>query len=571
MRSFFGEYLKYYKDYKGKVFVAVIGMLLVAGASGLIAWLIKPVLDKIFIAHDQEMLLILPFFVVAAYLAKGVGAYLQTYFMNYIGQDIVRQIRDRFLAKVLRQDIDFFFRFHSGELISRIVNDVTRIQTAISTNFANFIREILTAIGLLGVVIYQSPKLAFFALIVLPSIVFPVSYLSKKMKKVAKKSQQKNSDITANLTETFSNIELIKAYDSLAFEVSKFQEHNRNFFKLNMKSVRINASLIPIMEVVSAVAAAVVIYVGGVEVIEGKMSVGAFFSFMTALFMLSDPMRRISLYYNSFQDAIAAHERIKEIEAFVPTVVGGEASIPEVSYVKLENVFLNYDQKEALKGISLEAKKGEIIGLVGDSGGGKSSMINLLLRFYDVTKGMILLNDTSISDLSLESLREKIAIVTQRVYIFNDTVAANIAYGREVDYEKAEEMLKKAHLSEVVESLENGVETVLNESGTNLSGGQRQRIAIARALYRNPQILILDEATSALDNRSEAEIMETIQELSSELIIFVIAHRLNTVENATKVAVFKEGKIVCTDTVANLKKSCNEFQKLYKSSYNNTI
>lgn len=571
MRSFFGEYLKYYKDYKGKVFVAVIGMLLVAGASGLIAWLIKPVLDKIFIAHDQEMLLILPFFVVAAYLAKGVGAYLQTYFMNYIGQDIVRQIRDRFLAKVLRQDIDFFFRFHSGELISRIVNDVTRIQTAISTNFANFIREILTAIGLLGVVIYQSPKLAFFALIVLPSIVFPVSYLSKKMKKVAKKSQQKNSDITANLTETFSNIELIKAYDSLAFEESKFQEHNRNFFKLNMKSVRINASLIPIMEVVSAVAAAVVIYVGGVEVIEGKMSVGAFFSFMTALFMLSDPMRRISLYYNSFQDAIAAHERIKEIEAFVPTVVGGEASIPEVSYVKLENVFLNYDQKEALKGISLEAKKGEIIGLVGDSGGGKSSMINLLLRFYDVTKGMILLNDTSISDLSLESLREKIAIVTQRVYIFNDTVAANIAYGREVDYEKAEEMLKKAHLSEVVESLENGVETVLNESGTNLSGGQRQRIAIARALYRNPQILILDEATSALDNRSEAEIMETIQELSSELIIFVIAHRLNTVENATKVAVFKEGKIVCTDTVANLKKSCNEFQKLYKSSYNNTI
>ena len=568
MKKFFKYYSKYYKDYKKKFFYAFIGMILVAIASSATAYLIKPVLDKIFIEHNEQMLYILPFLIILAYFAKGVGSFIESYFISYIGLDIIRRIRDEVLEHILKLDLQFYFKYHTGELISRLVNDIERIRSAVSWQLATLIKETLTAIGLLAVVIYQSPKLAFFALIILPLVIYPVSILTKKMKKLSHKSQEKNSDINSHLSEIFSNIEGIKSYNAEIYELDKFKKYNYEFFRINMKTI-VNSNLLsPIMQTFSATAAAVVIFVGGKEVMDGNMSVGAFFSFMTALFMLTDPIRRISQIINKFQDAIAAHERIMQLMKLKPSIKYGNTKINTIKEIEFKNVYLEYEGKLALKNINFKATKGQMIGLVGDSGGGKTSFINLILRFYNPSKGKILINDIPNEKIDLESLRNNIAVVTQRVYIFNDSIAANVAYGKKIDEEKVKLALKKANLLDFVESLEDGIWTILNENGTNLSGGQRQRIAIARALYLNPSVLILDEATSALDNKSELAIMQTIYNLSKDLIVFIIAHRLNTIEKSDIILVFKNGEIVCKDNKENLIKNCKEFQQLYNLKEN---
>ena len=565
LKEFFKSYLEYYKDYKIKLFFTVIAMISVAVSTGLIAWLIKPVLDDIFVHKNQTMLYILPFFIILAYLAKGLGTYFQTYLMNYVGQDIIRRVRNKLLNHLLSLDYVFFQKFHSGELMSRIINDMGRIQGAVSNQMVSLVRDALTAIGLLGVVIYQNPKLFLYSILIFPPLFIIVDSLSKKMKKISKQSQEKNSDITANLSEIFSNIELIKAYNSKDFELNTFKNHNKKFFEINMKAVKVNGAIVPLMDIVGGISGAIVIFMGGKMVINGEMSVGTFFSFMTALFMMFDPIRRVSSSYNSLQDSIAANERLNELLAYKPTIISGIEKLSKVEEVNFKNVYLKYGEKEALKNINFSAKKGDMVGLVGDSGGGKSSFINLILRFYDVSGGEISINNTNIKDFDLINLREKISIVTQRIYIFNDTIASNVAYGKEIDEEKIKLALKKANLLEFVESLDDGIYTILSENGANLSGGQRQRIAIARAMYKNPEILILDEATSALDNKSEESIMKVIESLSKDLIIFIIAHRLNTIKNANKIVVFKNGEIVCEGERNSLLNSCDEFKRLYNS------
>ena len=564
MKNFFKYYMKFYKDYKKQFLFAFIGMILVAISSSATAYLIKPVLDQIFIAHDSKMLYILPIFIILVYFAKGVGSFIESYFIGYIGLDIIRRIRDDLLQHILKLDLDFFYKMHSGELMSRVINDIERLRSAVSGQLATLIKETLTAIGLLGVVIYQSPKLAFFALVIMPLIIFPVKILSKKMKKISHKSQEKTSDINSHLSEIFTNIEGIKSYNASDYELNRFKKYNYEFFKINLKAIKNNNLLSPIMETFSASAAAIVIFVGGQEVINSNMTVGAFFSFMTALFMLTDPIKRISVIINKFQDAIAAHERILELKNTFPTISYGKVILAQINHIKFENVSFKYDKTTALQNISFEANKGDIIGLVGDSGGGKSSVINLILRFYHHNSGKILFNNTNIENISLESIRNQIAVVTQRVYIFNDTIASNIAYGKEIDENRVKLALKKANLIEFVENLDDGINTILNENGSNLSGGQRQRIAIARALYLNPSILILDEATSALDNESEAKIMDTIHQINENLIVFIIAHRLNTIENSDKILVFKNGKIVCQGKKEFLLNNCQTFKNLYK-------
>jgi subfamily B ATP-binding cassette protein MsbA len=539
-------------------------MILVASASSATAYLIKPVLDKIFIEHNEKMLYILPFFVILAYFAKGMGSFIESYFISYIGMDIIRRIRNNLLEHILSLDLSFFNKMHSGELMSRLINDIERIRSAVSWQIAALIKETLTAIGLLAVVIYQSPKLAFFALIVLPMVIYPISILTKKMKKISHKSQEKTSDINSHLSEIFKNIEGIKSYNAEQYELERFKKHNLEFFKINLKGI-INGNLLsPIMQTFSATAAAIVIFVGGKAVINGDLTVGTFFSFMTALFMLTDPIRRISQIINQFQDALAAHERILQLYSLKPSIKHGEIKLDTIEKIVFHNVSLKYDDKLALQNINFKVKKGEMIGLVGDSGGGKSSFINLLLKFYNPNSGEILLNDINIDKISNDSLRNNIAVVTQRVYIFNDSIAANVAYGKKIDEKKVKEALKKANLLEFIEELDDGIWTILNENGSNLSGGQRQRIAIARALYLNPSVLVLDEATSALDNQSEAKIMETISKIKKDLIIFIIAHRLNTIENSDKILLFKNGRIICEDSKEKLLQNCEEFKKLYK-------
>ena len=564
MRDFFKQYSPFYKNYKRQFFYAFIGIILVSASTSGTAYAIQPLLDDIFINKNKDMLFLMPFIIIALYAAKGFGRYIQAYYISYIGQDITRIVRDKLFGHILTLDMEFFQKIHGGELVSRITNDINRIQSAISNSVAEFIRESLTIIGLIGLVIYHSAELAFYGLVVLPLAIYPLSRLAKRMKKLSFKSQESNSDITTSLNESFNNIEIIKANSTEKIEVAKFSVHNMIFFKYNMKALRTNELTSPLMEIIGAFAFAAVIIVGGTKVISGEMTTGTFSSFIAALFMLYTPIKKLSSLYNKMQDALAANERVNEILAKEPLIKSGEKECPQnIETISFKNVLLKYDDFVALKDINLEAQKGKTIALVGDSGGGKSSLINLITRFYDNSSGEILINNSSIKDLDIKSLRKNISVVTQRVYIFNDSIAANVAYGYEIDEIRVVEALKQAHAYDFVSKMKKGINTVLDEFGTNLSGGQRQRIAIARALYKNPQILILDEATSALDNESESIISEVIQEISENKITFIIAHRLSTIKNAHKIAVFKNGEIVCIGSEKELLEKCKEYQRLH--------
>lgn len=553
----------YFKDYIPHFIFAIIGMGLASGGTAVSAYLVEPVLNKIFVEKNEKLLYILPCAIIAIYVIKNIGTFMQAYFTAYIGQDTIRRFREKMVANLLNLDMDFFNEFRTGELISRTTNDIDRIRSIVSSIIPELTRESVTIIGLLCVVIYQSPKLAFFALVVMPVAIYPISRLAKRMKKISKQSQEKTSDITSALSEIFTNIEIIKANNAQKYEHSRFIDENNKFFKLNLKSVKIEQLVSPLMETIGSIGVAAVIIIGGKDVIDGHINMGAFFSFLTALFMLYTPLKRIVNIYNKMQDAIAASERTFFLMDKVSQIKDGEKELnEEIKLIKFNDVRLSYGDKEVLKGINLEANKSEFIALVGSSGGGKSSLMNLLMRFYDVNDGEILINGINLKDIKIRSLRQNIGLVTQRVYIFNDTVAKNVAYGREFNEDAVINALKLANAYEFVSKLDNGINTILNEFGTNLSGGQRQRIAIARALYQNPQILIFDEATSALDNESEKEITKAINNLRSKKIIFVIAHRLSTVENADKIAVLSDGKIIDSGSDEELSKRNEIYAKL---------
>ena len=564
MYALIRAYWPEYRHYRGKLLLALAAMLMVAGATAAIAWMMKPLLDEVLIEKNTTLLHLLPLFVIVAYLAKGLGSYAQIYAMNHVGQDIVRKVRDRLLAHMLQLDLAFFHRHHSGELISRVTNDITRIQNAVSTSLATLLRETLTALALIGVVIYQSPTLAFVTLVVIPAAYVPVDRLSRRLKRIAHTAQASSAELTSNLSEMFANVEAIKAYHTEAFEARRFADVNRRFFGVSMKAVRTNALVVPVMELFASFSAAAVIYIGGMQVVEGSLSVGAFFSFMAALLMAVDPIRRLSQTYTQFQDAVAAQERIQGMLDQAPEVKSGDTELTSVSELALDRVSLAYDEQPALRDVSLSAKRGEVIALVGASGGGKSSVASLLLRFYDASGGRVSLNGRDIREYSLASVRRRIAIVTQRVHIFNDTIAANVAYGAEVDEKRVIAALTRANLWDYVRSLPDGIHARLNEAGTNLSGGQRQRIAIARALYREPDVLILDEATSALDNTSESAVLEALRTQAPEMITIVIAHRLKSVEIADRIYLIEDGRVLCQGSKVELMRDCPHFRELYR-------
>ena len=563
LKKLLKRFTPYFKDYIPYFIFAIIGMIMTSSGTAASAYLVKPLLDKIFIAKDINMLHLLPYAIIVVYIVKEGGRYLQTYFTERIGQDIIRRFRDTLLSNILTLDLSFFHKYRTGELISRNTNDVERIKSVVSNLIPEFFREFFTIVGLAGVVIYQSKELAFFSLIIMPLAIYPLSKLAKKMKKISRMSQEKISDITAKLSEIFNNIEIIKANCAEEHEHKLFQNDNKKYFNLTMKSVKISAIISPIMETLGAVGVATVIIVGGKEVIEGTMSVGSFFSFLTALFMLYTPIKRISSLYNRLQDAVAASERIFFLLDLKPEIKSGNQEIPKIiKNISYKGVALKYDDKIALNGINLDIKQGEFIAMVGNSGGGKSSLVNLLIRFFDPHSGSISINNINLKSFSLKSLRNSVAIVTQRVYIFNESVASNVAYGEEIDEQKVVDALKKANAYDFIENLKDGIYTTLDEFGTNLSGGQRQRIAIARAIYKDPKILILDEATSALDSKSEQKISKAIENLIKDKITLVIAHRLSTIKKADRIIVLKHGKIEAIGTDKELELNCDEYLKL---------
>jgi subfamily B ATP-binding cassette protein MsbA len=565
MKSLFTQYLPYLVGYKRQFIFAILGMIAVAIGTMGTAKIIQPLLDEVFIAKNSDALITVPLLLILVFSMKGVGQYIQTYYMSYIGLDVVKKLRNNLVKHLTYQDISFFQTMHTGEILSRITNDIGRIQNVVTTMIPNLIREALTIVALVGYVIYQSPKLAFYFLIIMPLALYPLSKLAKKMKKYSKLSQESTSTMTARLGEIFSNIEVIKSNSTQKLESSKFEKENQSVFVYLLKQVKVNALTSPIMEILGSIAIGIVIYIGSTEIIEGRMSSGAFVSFAAALFMLYTPIKRISKLYNQAQDAVVANERMFELLDKQATVVSGDIELKEnIETIIFNNISLKYGDTSALKNISLEVKKGQSIALVGDSGAGKSSLVNLLVRFYNPSSGVIEINTQNYKTFTLESLHQKIAYVTQRIYIFNDSIAANVAYGEEVDEARIKEALQKAYAMEFIAKLDDGIDTILSESGDNLSGGQRQRIALARALYKNPDVLILDEATSALDNKSEALIQKALEDLKSEMITFTVAHRLSTIENADSILVFQNGEIVCKGIHATLLQECPSYKKLAK-------
>jgi len=566
LRELFKQYLPYFKEYKKEFSLAIIGMIAIAAGTAGTAHIIKPVMDDIFIKKDINMLYIVPFALVFLFALKGAGRYMQTYYTSYIGQDVIRKLRDNLLAHITRLDISFFKAMHSGELLSRITNDIMRIQQVVTNIIPELIRETLTIVALVSYILYQSPKLALYFLVIMPLAIFPLSKLAKKMRRYSKLSQESTAMMTERLEEVFSNIEVIKANSSQDFEQGRFEIENKNVFRYIMKQIKVNALTSPVMELLGSIAIGLVLFVGGKEVIDGYMSVGGFFAFSAALFMLYDPIRRLSSLYNKSQDAITANDRMKELLTLQPNITGGTKELQvEIQKITLKDVSLDFNNIHALSHVSLTLQKGSSYALVGDSGAGKSSLVNLLVRLYDPTSGSILLNDDSMSEFSLASLHGKIGYVTQNILIFNDTIAANIAYGKDIDKTKVISALKKAHAFEFVSKLDDGIESMLAQRGSNLSGGQRQRIALARALYKDPDILILDEATSALDNKSERYIKEALEELKQEMITISVAHRLSSIQNADKIFFLKDGKVLCEGTHDELSTQCSGYQELLSS------
>ncbi|HEH5156653.1 TPA: ABC transporter ATP-binding protein [Campylobacter coli] len=552
----------FYKKYKKEFAIAIFGMILTSiGTAGSFASL-KPILDYIFVEKNEALLYTLPFLLVVIYILKNLGFYLQTYYLSFIGMDTLRILRFEVLKNLLRLDIDFFKRNRNGELVSRCTNDINALQSIVSNIIPDFFRELLTIVGLLIVVFYQSPTLAFFALVVLPCAILPLVHFARKLKKYARSIQETNSDLLSRLSEIFSNIELIKASNTQNKESEKFAKQNNELCRLNLKSTRIDALTSPLMEIIGSLGVAAVIIIGGREVIHGTMSVGSFFAFITALFAIYTPLKRLSSLYGKLQGAIAASERTFYLLDLEPQILNGSKNLESIERVKFKQVEFAYENpyKSVLKDINFEFNKGEILALVGTSGGGKSSIINLLMRFYDKQKGEILLNDLDISEFSIESLHDRIGLVTQNIYLFNDSFAENIAYSEKPNEEKIIKALKLANAYDFVQEM-GGIYAEIKEHGKNLSGGQKQRIAIARALYKNPDLLIFDEATSALDNESEKAIIETIENLKKDRLILMIAHRLSTIENADKIAVIDQGQMIAIGTNEELLQSCELYQK----------
>ncbi len=559
----------YIRRHKGKFAIAIAGMVAAAVGTSASAYLVKPVLDEIFIEKDAHMLAILPPLVVLLYLLKGFGKFIQVYYTEYIGQDVIRQIREQMLRSILAMRMDYFVSQPSGELISRLTNDINRIKNVVANMIPDLLRELLTILALLVVVIYQSPKLSLYFLFLMPLALYPLSRLAKRMKKISHKSQETIADLTTHLSELFNNIELIKAEGLEKRELKRFAKHNENFFRLTLDQVRTSELVSPLMESLGAVIIALVIYVGGREVIEGHMSAGQFFSFMTALFMLYTPIKQVSKLYNKLQDAIAASERIFAIIDLKPSQRSGRLPFPQnPKKLCFEDVSLRYGKTLALDHVSFCAHKDQITAIVGDSGSGKSSILSLIVRFYSPTKGRITIDGIDIESIDLDDYRAHIALVSQRIYLLEESIAFNIG-GEDFDPKRVEEALKLAKAWEFVQKLPKGIHTKIEEAGMNLSGGQRQRLAIARALYKDPKILIFDEATSALDAKSERAIMETIKQLTKERIILVVSHNLPAITEAHKIIVMQQGKKVCEGRHERLMESCPHYIELYrKNEYN---
>jgi len=536
------------KPYKPKLILAMASMVLVSALGSAQAYLVKPLLDEIFYNKKAEMLNLLPFALTAVFLFKGIFYYAYTFTLDTIGQSIIRDMREKIFAHIHSLPISFFHHTPTGELIARVVNDATLIQMAVSRAIVGILKDLLQVIGLLFVVFYLNWKLALISLIFLPMAVIPVSHFGKKFRKLSTTNQQMVAKVTNILHETITGHRIVKAFGMEKYEIAKFSKTINELYRVIVKDISINSLQHPMMELMGGVIIAGIIWYGGHQVLNGQSTPGTFIAFLTTLIMIYEPIKGVSNINSPIQQGLAAAERIfglldikAEIEDRADAII-----LPEFhETIVFEGVSFSYDDKtNVLDNINLKVRAGEVIALVGTSGGGKTTLANLLPRFFDVSIGRILIDGHDLREVTMKSLREQMAIVSQQTILFNDTVRNNIAYG---DPTRPDEEIaaaaKAAHALDFICDLPDGFETMIGESGARLSGGQQQRISIARALLKDAPILILDEATSALDTESEREVQKALENLMKNRTTFVIAHRLSTITYADRILVLQEGKI----------------------------
>lgn len=550
-----------------QLFWALGAMGIAAAMTATLAWLMEPVINQIFVNKNAMLLLPVAGGVLAAFITRGGMTYVHKYLMAGIGQTVVSDLQKRLHHHLLYADLALFQRSPIGDLITRLTSDISIMRTTVSDSVTDLGKNALTLIFLIGVMVYQQPTMTFYSFIAFPLMGLVIGALTKKLRQNARKTQGEWSRVTSRLTETFQGIRQVKAYGMEEAEARSMGRFIDGIRELSMKQVKFSSLSTPLGELLSGVAISVVIFYGGGQVIAGHASPGEFFSFITAFTMAYEPLKRLANINANLQQGLASAERVFHMLDEPPTIIDAPAAVPlslEQAEIEFRNVSFSYGDKNALHGVSFTARPGQKIALVGPSGAGKSTILNLIPRFYDAAAGEVLVGGQSVRGLTQASLRTHMALVSQDIVIFDDTVAANIAYGTPHASAMAiEHAARSAAAHDFIMALPDGYMTRLDEQGTSLSGGQRQRIAIARAMLRNAPILLLDEATSALDNESEKLVADALAQLQAGRTTIVIAHRLSTVRDADKILVMDAGQIVATGTHAELLASSPLYQRLY--------
>lgn len=566
--------ISYLRPYWWIAAIAIIFSFATSGISGAMAWYVKPVIDGINLNKDIRIITIFPFVYIGFFILKGLFSFIHSFLMRLVGAKVVRDVRNQLFKKLVTLPMNFYVNKPSGELLSRVTNDSNVLQGLLGYSIKDIFVEGATFIALLVIAFMRRWDLTLIALTVLPFSFYVISKFGKKMKKISQKTQEQISELTVRLTESISGIKMVKAFLREKLHEDKFDEENKKYYRIALKGARTIEYSKLLHEIIGGIGSTAILFYGFYLVFLDKMTMGDLLSFFAAIGMMYTPIRRLGSANNNLQQARAAAERIFYLLDQEPEA-DGTINVPAIrNKIVFNNVTFIYPgtKRKVLDNINFTVKKGELVAIVGKSGAGKTTLVDMLLRFYRPTSGNILTDNIDINNATFESLRKNIGIVSQDIILFNETVRENIALGKlDATDEEIIEAAKAAFAHNFIQDMPNGYDTIIGERGVRLSGGQKQRISIARALLKNPPILILDEATSSLDTASEIIVQKALDNLMTNRTTFVIAHRLSTVKKADKILVLDKAKIIETGTHEDLIKKEGTYKFLYQSQFEKDV